>query len=126
MKKLVYETIFDKLEKLGILNIKVGEDVHLKSSGFMDLVAERLEKDKYSLTHYFEQAGDLVPDPDMEVRVLTEQRIAEALSYQDQFGYRCVYPEPGKVDIKAKKDLNAYLNKWLTNLINQGFKYEAK
>jgi len=47
--------------------------------------------------------------------------MAEALSYQDQFGYQYVYPEPGKVDIKAKKDLNAFLNKWLTNLINQGF-----
>jgi len=30
----------------------------------MDLVVERLEKE-YSLTHYYEQAGDLSPDPDI-------------------------------------------------------------
>lgn len=124
MKKLVYETIYDKLEKLGILKIKVGEYVHLKSSGYMDLVVEHQSDNVFTLTHYFEQAGDLCPDPDMEVRVFPEQRMAEALTYQDPFGYRCVYPEPDKVDIKAKKDLNQFLNKWLTNLINQGFKYD--
>ncbi len=47
--------------------------------------------------------------------------MAEALSYQDSFGYRVVYPESGKVDIKAKKELNQFLDMWLSNLKNQGF-----
>ena len=43
------------------------------------------------------------------------------LTYQDSFGYREVFPVPGKVDMRAKKDLNSFLNAWLTNLLNQGF-----
>lgn len=49
--------------------------------------------------------------------------MAEALTYQqDSLGvFQEVYPEPGKVDVKLKKQLNQFLNQWLTNLINQGF-----
>lgn len=34
---------------------------------FMPLVVERLTEDRYSMSHYYEQNGDLVPDPDMEI-----------------------------------------------------------
>ena len=88
----------------------------------MDLVIERIGDNHYSLTHYFEQNGDLCPDPDMEIRVFPKEKIAEALSYQDSFGYRVVYPEPGKIDIRAKKELNQFLDMWLSNLKSQGFK----
>jgi len=46
--------------------------------------------------------------------------MAEALTYQDFFGYRRVYPEPGQVDLQAKKELNSFLNTWLSNLLTQG------
>ncbi len=115
----IYEQIYQKLERIGIM--KVTGSIHLKSSGFMDLVIERLGTNHYSLTHYYELNGDLVPDPDMEVRIMPEQKKAEALSYQDTFGYRRVY-DGNKMDAAAKKDLNAFLNQWLSNLIDQGFK----
>ncbi len=115
----IHEKIYQKLDRIGVMKVK--EPTHLKSSGFMDLVIERLGTNHYSLTHYYELNGDLVPDPDMEVRVMPEQKIAEALSYQDSFGYRRVY-DGDKIDAKAKKDLNTFLNQWLTNLIDQGFK----
>ncbi len=116
----IYNRIYSKLEALGIFEVK--GSIHLKSSGFMDLVIEKLGDKHYSLTHYYEQNGDLCPDPDMEVKVYPDTKMAEALSYQDSFGYRCVYPELGKVDIKAKKELNIFLDKWLSNIINQGFR----
>jgi hypothetical protein len=47
-------------------------------------------------------------------------QMIEALTYQDQFGFRVVYPEPGKVDLRAKKELNQFLGQWLKNLIEQG------
>ncbi len=115
----VYEQIYQKLDKIGVM--KVTSSVHLKSTGFMDLVIERLGDNHFSLTHYYELNGDLVPDPDMEVRIMPEQKMAEALSYQDTYGYRRVY-DGGKIDAEAKKDLNTFLNRWLTNLIEQGFK----
>lgn len=87
----------------------------------MDLVVEKLGDNHFSLTHYYESQGDLVPDPDMEVKITPEQKMAEALSYQDTFSYRRVY-DGDKIDTVAKKDLNIFLNQWLTNLIDQGFK----
>ena len=55
--------------------------------------------------------------------------MAEAMTYQDSFGYKEVYhdldPETGKyrkVAPKLKKELNSFLNKWLSNLLQQGHK----
>jgi Uncharacterized protein conserved in bacteria len=70
-----------------------------------------------ALAHYFELAGDLVPDPDMQIWVYPSTKMAEALTYQDQFGYREVYPEPGKVNVAAKRDLNNFLAQWLKNCL---------
>jgi len=115
----IYEKIYTKLEKIGVFHVE--SHTHLESPGFMDLVIEKLGDNHYSLTHYFEQNGDLCPDPDMEIRVHPSSKTAEALSLQDCFGYRCVYPEPETINIRAKAELNDFLNFWLTNLINQGF-----
>jgi len=97
-----------------------------KSDGFMDLSFEILSRDTNQFTcamaHYFEQNGDLIADPDMEIRVIPSMQMIEALSYQDQFGFQVVYPEAGKVDLKAKKELNRFLGQWLKNLIAQGHK----
>ena len=51
----IYSRIYKKLEVLGVMDVPIGDSVHLKSSGFMDLVIERLGENHYSLTHYYEQ-----------------------------------------------------------------------
>jgi hypothetical protein len=90
----------------------------------MDLRFEILSRDTDQFTcamaHYFEQNGDLIADPDVEIRVVPSMQMVEALTYQDQFGYQVVYPEPGKVNLKVKKELNQFLGQWLKNLIAQG------
>jgi len=97
--------------------------------GLMDLHFDYLGKDKrgnylLALSHYFKQNGDLVPDPDMQIRILPEMEAAEAMTYQDQFGYQEVYPDKGDgieyVNLKRKKELNRFLNQWLSNIIRQG------
>ncbi|HSH67034.1 MAG TPA: hypothetical protein VLB84_14890, partial [Bacteroidia bacterium] len=58
----------------------------------------------------------------MQIRILPEMEAAEAMTYQDQFGYQEVYKEKdGKelVDLRRKKDLNKFLNQWLSNIIQQ-------
>ena len=125
MAPTIYERIFRKLEKvLGDLMV-IPDDAKYKAHGFMDLNIDRFYGDDESVTialsHYFMQNGDMVPDPDMEVRIYPDMKMAEALSYQDCFGYRQVYPSPGQVDLKAKKDLNVFLNQWLSNIQEQGF-----
>jgi hypothetical protein len=136
MKKLVYEIMFDKLQKLGILNDKglpnFKEYVKIENTPYMPLSIDRLSTEKegtirISLAHNFIQNGDVMADPDMEIRIYPDLKAVEALTYQlDSLGvYQVVYPEPGKVYPKLKKDLNAFLNGWLTNLIDQGFKVQT-
>ena len=125
MALTIYERIFRNLEKiLGDLN-EIPEYQKFKASGFMDLNVDMLYGEEESITialsHYFRQNGDMIPDPDMEVRIYPEMKMAEALSYQDSFGYQQVYPSPSQVNLKAKKDLNVFLNQWLSNIIDQGF-----
>jgi uncharacterized protein YqiB (DUF1249 family) len=132
MRKLVYETMFDKLVKLGILNQEghpvFREHVKLVHKPYMDLSIDRLTSEKegcirISMAHNFIQNGDLMADPDMEIRIYPALKAVEALTYQlDSLGiYQEVYPEPGKVCPKLKTDLNRFLNQWLSNLISQGF-----
>ena len=125
MAPTINERIFKKLEKvLGDLTV-IPAYMKFEAHGFMDLNVDRLHGDQKSITialsHYFKQNGDMVPDPDMEVRIYLEMKMAEALTYQDSFGYRQVYPTPGQINLKAKKDLNVFLNRWLSNIQNQGF-----
>ena len=51
--------------------------------------------------------------------------MAEALTYQDCFGYREVYPTPGQVDVRAKAELNRFLSQWLSNLLAQGHQLDG-
>lgn len=122
----IYQQIYHKLQRLGV-NESLMEQGHAisKSGGFMDLCFNRLYEEEeegtvISLTHYFEMNGDLVPDPDMEIRINKETKQAEALAFQDQFTYVRVYPEKGKVNLRAKQEQNSFLNGWLQNCIDQG------
>lgn len=58
-------------------------------------------------------------DPDMEVKIYPDLKMAEALSFRnDYIGiYQEVYPEPGKYYPKLKTELNDFLNNWLKNMI---------
>ena len=96
----------------------------LTAGAYMDLTVDRLYEEDgafvIAMAQRYEVNGDLVPDPDMELRVFPEQKMVEALTFTDIWGRRVVYPEPGKPNLPAKKDLNEFLEHWLTNLIAQG------
>jgi len=119
----IYERNYNAMEKLGLL--KVENHVKLHSEGFMDLVVERLSEEIISLAHYGEQNGDLMSDPEMEIKIYPDTRMVEALTIRmDYTGYSAsVYPAPGKVDLYQKKDMNQFLSIWLRNLKQQGFKH---
>ncbi|HSL85097.1 MAG TPA: DUF1249 domain-containing protein [Thermoanaerobaculia bacterium] len=104
----------------------------LRADGFMDLVAEVLPQDRdtgplvLSLCHYFESRGDLCQDPEMVVRAFPPRGDhpghLEALSFQQTSPpvYSVVYPEPGMMVPRLKRELNAFLGVWLRNLKAQG------
>jgi len=127
----IYNRNFDKLEKLGIIDLinTRKEAAKSKCDGFMDLHFDRLYEEDgtviIALAHYFKQNGDLCSDPDMQIRVHPEQRTAEALTFQQALPpvYQEVYPAPGKVIPRLKKELNSFLSTWLHNCIQQGHKF---
>lgn len=135
-----YSAIYKKLMQIIpdlIKHIEAGKDsgksVKDPKGGLMDLNFDYLGKDKkgnylIALSHLFEQNGDMVPDPDMQIRILPEMEMAEAMTFQDQYGYQEVYPDQGDgkeyVDLRRKKELNQFLSQWLTNIIKQGHKID--
>lgn len=130
---VIYEQIYKKLEEiLGDFQY-LPRYLKLKSAGYMDLNMDKLYCRKsegetvIALSHYYKHpSGDLIPDPDMEIRIHHKMKMAEALTYQDTYGYQQAYPEPDKVNVKLKNKLNQFLNQWLTNLQRQGFKREKQ
>lgn len=140
MEKMIYEKIYEKLDKLiplGLKDFKEGEGfTKLKSEGFMDLNVDFLNYEHpggnagtkedcfiIAMAHNYTQNGDVMADPDMEIAIFPKRKMAEALTYQqDGLGiFQRVYPEPGKVNPKLKKQLNIFLNQWLNNLKKQRF-----
>lgn len=121
-----FELIYKKLSKLvpGLTSLESGEAIKLKAEGFMDLSIDVLHKEPdkiiIAMAHNYIQNGDVIPDPDMEIALYPKRKMAEALTYQDSFGYKQVYPEPGYVYPKVKKELNHFLNQWLNNIQMQG------
>ncbi len=127
MKTTIYERIYKRLERLGILAL--GEAAtRAKSGAFMDLSYDCLHKNAdhtyiIALAHNYIQNGDVMPDPDMEIRIHPRLKMAEALTMQDYFGYRQVY-HGDKVDLRAKRELNKFLAYWLNNIRKQGFSFK--
>lgn len=123
----IYEKIYKKIEEFvgswdfSYLRFEAGE-------GFMPLVIEKLSEDDniliISIAHYYKMNGDLVPDPDMEVRVYLEQKVAEALTYQDMYTYQDVYKAGSSM--RVKKELNRFLLRWLKNIKAQGYELKTK
>lgn len=130
MRKDVYQLNYERMEKLGLLNIT--EHKILESPGFMPLNVEVIARNEkegtitYSLMHYYRQNGDLMRDPEMEIKVYPSLKMAEALTFrQDCFpSVFCeVYPEPGLINVAMKGQLNKFLGQWLRNIKAQRFQY---
>ena len=84
-----------------------------------DLLHHEEEMQLIALSHLYRSNGDSVPDPDMQIRIWSSG-MAEALTYQDTYRYQEVYDLDGMHDQKVRGSLNAFLNQWLTNLLQQG------
>lgn len=125
----IHARIFHKL--LDVVPDLLTIEEHGKSAvpGYMDLNLDILhrapERIIIALSHYYKHpSGDMIADPDMEIAVYLSREYAEALTYQDTYGYQSVLGDEG-VDAKLQRDLNNFLSQWLTNLIEQGHRIVA-
>ena len=125
------ELNFNRLQKLAGMSLEELTADHkafkVKSEGFMDLSIEthpHLSTESYrvvSLTHYYEQNGDLVPDPDMMIRVYLDRKTVEPATFQDSYRFQEVYLEGNRWRPQLAKELSSFLATWLVNLKKQGF-----
>jgi uncharacterized protein YqiB (DUF1249 family) len=124
--KTIYQRIYEKLEQLVGDMKEIPEARKSEVAGFMDLNLDRLHANDgatvLALSHYYKHpSGDMIPDPDMEIRVKPAERTAEALTYQDAYRYQFVYAGDGNcVSGRLKQDLNEFLDQWLSNCLAQG------
>ena len=127
----LHQRIYTKLQ--AVIPDLQSIDEHGKSvvAGYMDLNLDVLRrgptKTVIALSHYYKHpSGDMIADPDMVLAVYSDRAMAEALSYQDSFGYQEVYSQGGAmVDVRAKRELNLFLMQWLNNLIVQGHRIHS-
>ncbi len=114
---------YQKLMKIapGILNGRY-RYMKLKAPGFMDLVIERLYENRISLSHYYEQNGDLMSDPDMELIVDHNKKTLTAATFQqDNLAiYHEAYQGDELIDPDMEDELNNFLKDWLSNISRQG------
>ena len=98
---------------------------------FMPVVLERLAEteihghkvDVFSLAHYFEQNGDLVPDPDMVFFRFVDypEKILPG-TFQNQMSYKEAIWLDGdrwKYNPKEQADQVSFANMWLKNIKHQ-------
>jgi hypothetical protein len=116
----VYGAIYHKLDVIGVLS--VSEYDVIKNDPLTPLYIDRLAPDRYAIARNRIVDGVMIPDPDMEIRVDHEKKLAEPLTFQDPQGRKVVYPEPGKVNLSIKNELVTYLDHWLTEMINDGYR----
>lgn len=102
-----------------------------KSSGFMDLSMEKLYYTDvygfpvYSITHYGEQNGDLMADPEITFSITSDGRLIPQTFRNDYVGvYQKVFQERYGIMLYSQsllKELDDFLWHWLQNLQEQGF-----
>lgn len=115
----IYHRIYGKLTRMGVFEIQ--HYAIIEKPPFVPLCIDRIGEDCYALSQNKVIEGSLVADPDMEIRVSHSMKTAEPLTYQDRAVRKVVYPEPGKVNLKVKNELASSLDRWLDDLLAQGF-----
>lgn len=103
-----------------------GEEIYGKipsgaSKGInIELLFQRGDDYHLALSNYYKENGDMIADPDMEVRFNVKQQMVEALHFQNRYGYFEVYDDKIKrkmVSTYQKKHQNNFLEVWLLELL---------
>ena len=121
--KTAIEKILDAHKQLDPFRSHNDYSVKIENSGFMPLTVEK-HGEQVVVAHYFEQNGDLVPDPDMEFYAKDERDwVPVAIQHATGHYVRSARIangiwlfEPGAV-----RELNQFSRMWARNLLAQGF-----
>lgn len=101
-----------------------GSAVKMKAEPFMDLCIDVIRQQgtvtQISMAHYYEQNGDLMPDPDMEVMLMHVTQMALPVHFQNAIAYRVCMEGTRITNSKEFADQSSFLSLWLRNIKSQG------
>ncbi|MGK5085802.1 hypothetical protein WDW37_21140 [Bdellovibrionota bacterium FG-1] len=122
--KSAIEKILTAHKQLDAFNTNEDYAVKIANEGYMPLSIEKHGK-HVTVTHYFEQYGDLVPDPDMEFVDLGNSEWLP-VAIQHSTGLYCRAAEQAAsgnwlISKRAMRDLESFSRRWARNLLAQGF-----
>ena len=125
VQKEIYKQLIRVIPNL----YSIKESGKSEAPGFMDFNLDILQRKsdvlRIAISHYYKHpSGDMIADPDMELMVNRKTQTAEALTYQDTYGYQEVYSESGSCNESLQYSLNEFLLMWLNNLYEQEHKIE--
>ncbi|MCR5842795.1 MAG: DUF1249 domain-containing protein [Oscillospiraceae bacterium] len=130
MKPTKHATTNYKMLKPFLDGLNGGDHRRYYSGEYMPLVVEKLYEDGaatvYSLTHYGEQNGDAMRDPDMELRIDHDAGTVEPLTFRNDYMgiFDQVYITRNGQKLyspRLRTDLDCFLWQWLKNIQDQGF-----
>ena len=122
--KAAIENILEAHQQLAAFRQHRHYSVKIASSGFMPLIIEKHDE-QIVVAHYFEQNGDLIPDPDVEfVDIGGDDWLPVAI--QHSTGRYCRTAEKAAsgnwlISKGAMADLRSFVRMWARNLRSQGF-----
>ena len=130
MKPTKHATTNYKMLKPFLDGLNGGDHRRYYSGEYMPLVVEKLYEDGdatvYSLTHYGEQNGDAMRDPDMELKIDHAAGTVEPLTFRNDYMgiFDQVYITRNGQKLyspRLRTDLDGFLWQWLKNIQEQGF-----
>jgi len=117
-----YKRILDLLPN--VQSMEQGSAVKMKADQFQDLCIDVIQQQgtvtQISMAHYYEQNGDLVPDPDMEIMLMHVTRMALPVHFQNAFAYRVCVEGTRVINGREFADQSSFLSMWLRNIKAQG------
>lgn len=116
--KAVIEETLKRHNKLEDFNTKNEFHLRIEKEGFQPLAIEKHGR-RVMITHFYEQNGDLVPDPDMEL-LINEQNEWQPVAIQFATGHylQAMTWQNGRLFVNQKEALVqiSFSNIWASNL----------
>ena len=96
-------------------------------ASFMPLTVEAAGENRIAISHFFEQNGDSLADPDMEFEVSHETKTLHARTYRQDTLRRFEHVvQDGVVDEELENELNEFAGQWFHNIRERGYKPVAE
>lgn len=105
-----------------VLRGEVDSKTFEAGAGFMPLTIEQVGDNFIAISHYYEQNGDVMADPDMEFAYDNDRKTLQARTYQQDAlqRYDEVYGDDGYNE-ELEEELNLFAHEWFQTIEKQGY-----